>query len=51
LVLGPVIQAGNAADMTTLVALWGYLGDADKPHEWQGHGIVKTPRDLIEWLG
>ena len=44
------IQAGNAAGMTTLVALWGYLGENDKPHEWQGHGIVNTPGDLIEWL-
>jgi len=45
------IQAGNAAGMTTLVALWGYLSDTDKPNEWQGHGIVKAPGDLIEWLG
>lgn len=44
------IQAGNAAGMTTLVALWGYLGENDKPHEWRGHGIVDTPNDLIEWL-
>jgi phosphoglycolate phosphatase len=44
------IQAGNAAGMTTLVAMWGYLSETDKPHEWQGHGIVKTPHELIEWL-
>jgi len=44
------IQAGNAAGMATLVALWGYLGENDKPHDWKGHGIVDTPAELIEWL-
>ncbi len=44
------IQAGRAAGMTTLVALWGYLGEHDKPHEWQGDGMVNTPNELIEWL-
>ena len=44
------IQAGNAAGMTTVVALWGYLSEMDKPHEWQGHGIVNKPTELIEWL-
>jgi 2-phosphoglycolate phosphatase len=44
------IQAGNAAGMTTLVALWGYLGENDKPNDWKGHGIVNAPAELIEWL-
>jgi len=44
------IQAGRAAGMTSLVALWGYLGENDKPHEWQGDGMVNTPSELIEWL-
>jgi len=44
------IQAGNAAGMTTLVALWGYLSEMDRPQEWQGHGVVNKPAELIEWL-
>ncbi len=44
------IQAGRAANMTTLVALWGYLSETDNPNEWQGDGIVNTPAELIEWL-
>lgn len=44
------IQAGRAAGMTTLVALWGYLSESDQPQNWQGDGMVKTPSELMEWL-
>jgi phosphoglycolate phosphatase len=45
------IEAGRNANMHTLVALFGYLLDADKPHEWQADGMLETPRDLLHWLG
>ncbi len=45
------IEAGRNANMHTLVALFGYFLDADKPHEWQADGMLETPRDLLHWLG
>jgi phosphoglycolate phosphatase len=36
--------------MKTLVALFGYLGENDRPDEWQADGMLKQPGDLLEWL-
>lgn len=44
------IEAGRNAQMTTLVALFGYLGENDKPDEWQADGMLEQPGDLLEWL-
>lgn len=44
------VQAGNAAGMTTLVALFGYLSDTDKPHEWGADGYIQQPQDLLSFL-
>jgi N-acetyl-D-muramate 6-phosphate phosphatase len=44
------IEAGRAAGMRTLVATYGYLGDADTPDAWQADGAVATPQDLAAWL-
>jgi phosphoglycolate phosphatase len=44
------IEAGRAAGMRTLVATYGYLGDADTPDAWQADGAVATPQDLVAWL-
>ena len=43
--------AARAAGMPALVALYGYLGAADRPEEWGALGHVRNPVDLLDWLG
>ncbi len=44
------IEAGRAAGMHTLVASYGYLGDADAPEAWLADGTLDAPGDLLAWL-
>ena len=44
------IQAGRAAGMHTLVALFGYLAAADDPAAWQADGLINTPGDIMEFI-
>ncbi len=44
-------QAARAAGMPTLIALYGYIGDADRPHEWGGQGTIDRPEGLLDYLG
>lgn len=44
------IEAGRAAGMHTLVALFGYLGEADQPHTWGADGMVASPLEVMTWL-
>jgi len=44
------IEAGRNAQMKTLVALFGYIGEEDRPDEWQADGMLEQPADLLEWL-
>jgi phosphoglycolate phosphatase len=44
------IEAGRRAGMRTLVALFGYIGRSERPHEWQADGMVRHPRDILGWL-
>ncbi len=44
------IEAGQNADMQTLVALFGYIGEDDKPQSWGATGSVEQPRDIIDWI-
>lgn len=44
------IQAGQNANMQTLVALFGYIGEDDNPHSWGATDLVNHPHDIIEWL-
>lgn len=43
------IEAGRRAGMTTLVALFGYIGDADDPQDWGADGLISTAAELLEW--
>jgi phosphoglycolate phosphatase len=45
------VQAGRAAGMRTLVALFGYLGAQDRPEAWQADGMLREPAELLGWLG
>ncbi|NKN33440.1 HAD family hydrolase [Marichromatium bheemlicum] len=44
------IQAGRAAGMGTLIALFGYLGAHDDPSGWDAHGAIDHPLALLDWL-
>jgi phosphoglycolate phosphatase len=44
------IEAGRNARMQTLVALFGYLREEDRPQEWQADHLLKRPQDLLGWL-
>jgi N-acetyl-D-muramate 6-phosphate phosphatase len=45
------VQAARAAGMTSLVALFGYLGAEDDPQEWGADGSIDSLDHLREWLG
>ncbi len=42
------ITAGNAANMQTAVALWGYIGTNDSPEKWQATKTVQQPLELFK---
>ncbi len=44
------IEAGINAGMPTLVALFGYIGDEDDPHNWGADALVETPGEILGWL-
>jgi phosphoglycolate phosphatase len=44
------VQAGRAAGMHTLIALFGYLGARDRPELWQADGLIREPAELLGWL-
>ncbi len=44
------IEAGQNANMQTLVALFGYIGEDDHPHTWGATDLVKQPHDIIDWI-
>ena len=41
------IEAGLAAGMRTVVALYGYLGEADKPNEWGADFLINQPHEIM----
>ncbi len=41
------IIAARAAGMASVVALYGYLGEADKPDEWGAQYSIHTPHELL----
>lgn len=44
------IQAGNAAGMKTVVALFGYIGENENPASWGADGMVSAPLEILEWI-
>jgi N-acetyl-D-muramate 6-phosphate phosphatase len=45
------VLAGRAADMSTLAAQWGYLGEGPGVGEWGADAVLRVPSDLLNWLG
>jgi len=44
------IEAGRAAGMRTLVALFGYIGSEDQPERWGADGLIRAPNEILDWL-
>jgi N-acetyl-D-muramate 6-phosphate phosphatase len=44
------IQAGHAAGMKTLIALFGYIGSHEKPETWGADGLIRHPEEVLNWL-
>ncbi|MDH4273743.1 MAG: HAD-IA family hydrolase [Gammaproteobacteria bacterium] len=44
------IVAGRAAGMRTVVALFGYISEQDRPLEWGADALISQPLELIEYL-
>ena len=44
------VEAGRAAGMQTLVALYGYIDAGERPTDWQADVLLEKPIDLLAWL-
>ena len=44
------IEAGRAAGMATVAALFGYIPDDERPPEWQADVEIHHPAELTRWL-
>lgn len=44
------IRAGRDAGMKTLVALFGYIGENEKPERWGADGMINAPLDVLAWV-
>lgn len=44
------IEAGKNAGMKTLVALFGYIGDDERPEDWGADGMVENPLEILNYL-
>lgn len=44
------VEAALAAGMRVLIAMYGYLGENDRPETWGAHGFLPAPARLIEAL-
>jgi 2-phosphoglycolate phosphatase len=45
------IKAGHNAGMATLLALFGYLMESDRPEDWGASALIQQPADILAWLG
>ncbi len=44
------VEAGNNAKIKTLVAMFGYIGENDRPETWGADGYIKNAREIIDYL-
>ena len=44
------IEAGRNAGMCTLIAMFGYLTDADQPETWRADALIHEPSEILQWL-
>ncbi|HEX7965004.1 MAG TPA: phosphoglycolate phosphatase [Gammaproteobacteria bacterium] len=44
------VQSAHAAGMLAVVALYGYLGEEERPDVWKPDHSIKHPSELLDWL-
>lgn len=44
------ITAGNAAQMITIAALYGYLNVEDQPESWEADAMIHSANDIPKWI-
>ncbi len=44
------IEAAHAAGMSSMLALYGYIGEYENPEEWNAHYYVRNPIEIIDWI-
>ena len=44
------IEAGNNANMKTIAARWGYIGDWEDVDSWGADAIIDNPAEIAEHL-
>ena len=44
------IQAGRAAGMKTVLAMYGYIDEADKPLDWGADAVITAPTELLKLI-
>lgn len=44
------VEAGNAANMTTIIARYGYITDASDLTSWQADDIIERPEQILNLL-
>lgn len=44
------VQSAHAASMLAVVALYGYLGEEDRPDVWKPDHMIKHPSELLNWI-
>lgn len=44
------IEAGRAAGMKTVIALYGYIDETDQPLTWGADEVVHQPQDLLKLI-
>ena len=44
------IEAGNRAQMTTLIANYGYIGKHEATHKWGANGNIDSPMEILDWV-
>lgn len=44
------IEAGRNAGLTTLTALFGYIGEQDQTDQWGADGDISHPLQILDWL-
>ena len=45
------VQAARAANMTALVARYGYIGPAERAADWPATAWIDSPLELLDWVG
>ena len=45
------VDAGRAAGMLTVIAVWGYLGEGDAPDAWGADHLISRPDELPRLIG